>query len=476
MFPFRDRHEAVRRALVPLLLVVVSGCGAAKAQLINSPGLTTTEAGDPSCAAVRIHRTALGARWGEYLRVRVDTTATLIGHATLTVAGRADRERPFVVSGKDLVLEGRWVNERLGVASALPKGAAVDVVLEQLTPAQGSCQHLAFTVEQGAVVPDVGEAQWVAELERREGVTPVTAAKKASSSKPGASKPAVAKKGSTEKDWVAWSEASDLDPSQWKPWPLASRFSAPLVGTPLAKGAWLAWSAQAPEARRVAEALAQSWKLGALDSPAQMAALVEHVRSEAPTDDAAALVLFVGAPAARRALAAEGAEASLEVLATHLRGAERRALEPAVMTLQLATAFGLGWPVEEDAYVSSPFGLRTHPILGKEQLHTGVDLSVPTGTLVAATGAGVVVRAGETKVNGRFVVIHHGRGVTTAYLHNARVLVEEGQQVKAGDFIAMSGNTGRSTGPHVHYQLELDRQAVDPQYFHAKPPVATAAR
>lgn len=473
MFPARDRHEAVRRALVPLLLVVSSGCGAAKAQLINSPGLTTTEAGDPSCAAVRIHRTALGARWGEYLRVRVDTTATLIGHGTLTVAGRVERERPFVVSGKDLVLEGRWVNEKLGVASALPKGAAVDVVLEQLTPAEGSCQRLAFTVEQGAVVPDVGEAQWVAELEWREGASSVA---KAPVSKKSAAKPAVAKKASTAKDWVAWSEASDLDPSQWKPWPLASRFSAPLVGTPLAKGAWLAWSAQAPEARRTAEALAQAWKLGALDGPAQMAALVEHVRSEAPSDDAAALVLFAGAPAARRALASAGADASLEVLARHLRGAERRALEPATLTLQLATAFGLGWPVEEDAPVSSPFGLRTHPILGKEQLHTGVDLSVPTGTLVAATGAGVVVRAGETKVNGRFVVIDHGRGVTTAYLHNARVLVEEGQQVHAGDFIAMSGSTGRSTGPHVHYQLELDRQAVDPQYFHAKPPVATAAR
>lgn len=462
----------MRRALLPLLLVVTSGCGASRAQLINSPGVTTTEVGDPSCAPVRIHRTALGARWGEYLRVRVDTSATLVGHATLQVAGRVERERPFVVSGKDLVLEGRWVNESLGVTSALPKGAAVDVLLEQLTPAAGTCQRLSFSVEQGAVVPDVGEPQWLAQLERREGVSAV----KAPSPKKRAPTPAVAKQGTTAKEWVAWSEASDLDPSQWKPWPLASRFSAPMVGPPLAKGAWLAWSAQSPEARRIAEGLAQAWKLGALDSPARMAALVEHVRAEAPTDDAAALVLFAGAKVARRALAAAGADASLEVLARQLRGGERRALEPAAMTLQLATAFGLGWPVEEDAPVSSPFGLRVHPTLKKEQMHTGVDLSVPTGTLVAATGAGVVVRAGETKVNGRYVVIDHGRGVTTAYLHNARVLVEDGQRVNAGDFIAMSGSTGRSTGPHVHYQLEVDRQAVDPQYFHAKPPVATAAR
>lgn len=473
----------MRRALLPLLLVVSSGCGASRAQLINSPGVTTTEAGDPSCAAVRIRRTALGARWGEYLRVRVDTSATLIGQAKLSVAGRVDRARPFVVSGKDLVLEGRWVNEALGVTSALPKGAALEVTLEQLTPATGDCRQLAFSVEQGAVVPDVDEAQWVAELERRQGVTPVAAkgavAKAPASSKKPAPKgaPPAAPATGTAGEWATWSgEGADLDPGQWKPWPLASRFSAPAVGTPLAKGVWLAWSAQSPASRQVAEALAQSYRLGALDGAEQMAALVDRVRGEVETDDAAALVVFAGKPAAKRVLAAAGAEAPLESLARHLGPKERAALEPAGLALQLATAFSLGWPVPEDTPQTSPFGLRIHPILGKEQLHTGVDLSAPIGTLVAATGAGVVLRAGETKVNGRFVIIDHGRGVTTAYLHNARVLVEEGQRVNAGDFIAMSGNTGRSTGPHVHYQLELDRQPVDPRYFYASAPVATAAR
>lgn len=469
----------MHRALLPLLLVVSGGCGASRAQLINSPGVTTTEAGDPSCAAVRIRRTALGARWGEYLRVRVDTTATLIGQAKLSVAGREDRARPFVVSGKDLVLEGRWVNEALGVASALPKGAALEVSLEQLTPATGDCRQLAFTVEQGAVVPDVDEARWVAELERRQGVKPVKGAVAKAptpAKKPAKSEPAARPSGSAS-EWATWSgEGADLDPGQWKPWPLASRFSAPAVGTPLAKGVWLAWSAQSPASRQVAEVLAQGYRLGALEGPEQMAALVERVRGEVETDDAAALVLFAGKPAAKRALTAAGAEAPLESMARHLGAKERPALEPAGLALQLATAFSLGWPVPEDTPQTSPFGLRIHPILGKEQLHTGVDLSAPIGTLVAATGAGVVLRAGETRVNGRFVIIDHGRGVTTAYLHNARVLVEEGQCVNAGDFIAMSGNTGRSTGPHVHYQLELDRQPVDPRYFHSPSPVATAAR
>ncbi|MEW5740017.1 MAG: M23 family metallopeptidase [Myxococcota bacterium] len=438
--------------------------------------MTTTEAGDASCGLVRIRRTALGARWGEYLRVRVDTEATLIGQAKLMVAGREERARPFVVSGKDLVLEGRWVNEKLTVPSALPKGAALEVALEQLTPAAGDCRRLAFTVEQGAVVPDVGEAQWLAELERREGVTGESPSR-AKSTVAGRPRPASADAKPAAEEWAKWSaESSDRDPSEWVPWPLASRFSAPRVGTPLAKGVWLAWSAEPASSRRVAEELAEARKVGPLDAPEQMAALVDRVRSEVETDDAAALMLFAGEAPALRATVSAGAEAPLSALARHLSGKERPALVSVELALQLATAFSLGWPVASGTPVTSPFGLRVHPILGKEQLHTGVDLPVPIGTLVAATGAGVVVRAGETKVNGRYVVIDHGHGVTTAYLHNARVLVSEGQQVNAGDFIAMSGNTGRSTGPHVHYQLELSGQPVDPLYFYAPAPVATAAR
>ncbi|GMU59904.1 MAG: hypothetical protein AMXMBFR34_16670 [Myxococcaceae bacterium] len=466
----------MRRAWFPLLLVVSSGCGASHAQLINSPGVTTTQAGDPTCGTVRIHRAALGARWGEYLRVRVDTTATLIGQAKLAVAGREERARPFVVSGKDLLIEGRWLNEKLSVPWALPKGAALDVSLEHLTPAEGTCAHLAFTVEQGAVAPDVEEAQWLAELERREGVT--ADAVKGGGASAGA-QPAVRTDSGKPlpAEWATWSgEASDRDPGEWVPWPLASRFSAPRVGSPLAKGVWLAWSAEPAASRRVAEGLAQARRVGALDSPEHLAALVDRVRGEVETDDAAALMLFAGESAALRGAVSAGAQAPLSALARHLPVAERPALVPAALALQLATAFSLGWPVPDATSVTSPFGLRVHPVLGEERLHTGVDLPVPIGTLVAATGPGVVVRAGETKVNGRFVIVDHGHGVTTAYLHNARVLVKEGQLVKPGDFIALSGNTGRSTGPHVHYQLELSGQPVDPLYFHLPAPVATAAR
>jgi murein DD-endopeptidase MepM/ murein hydrolase activator NlpD len=115
--------------------------------------------------------------------------------------------------------------------------------------------------------------------------------------------------------------------------------------------------------------------------------------------------------------------------------------------------------------VSSPFGERIHPVLGTRKMHTGVDLSVPTGTAVSAVSAAVVRRASEDAVNGRVLVLDHGRGVTTAYCHNSELLVRVGERVERGQLIARSGNTGRSTGPHLHYQLELAARPVDPLKF-----------
>ncbi|MBL8924578.1 MAG: M23 family metallopeptidase [Myxococcaceae bacterium] len=201
-----------------------------------------------------------------------------------------------------------------------------------------------------------------------------------------------------------------------------------------------------------------------------MAALMDRVRAEVGSDDAAALTLFAGVPAARVAMTRAGPDAPLTSLAAHLPLTHRPALEPAAATLQLATAFALEWPILASGRVSSGFGPRIHPTLGGRRLHTGIDLPVPEGTLIVATGKGVVVRAAEDAVNGRYLVVDHGHGVTTAYLHNSRLLVDEGQLVSTGDVIAESGNTGRSTGPHLHYQLELSRVPVDPLLFRAPAP------
>lgn len=126
----------------------------------------------------------------------------------------------------------------------------------------------------------------------------------------------------------------------------------------------------------------------------------------------------------------------------------------------------LGWPV--NGSISSPYGYREHPKSGRRQLHTGVDISIPSGTAIVATADGVVSFSGWTVNSGNVVVIEHGRGFNTAYAHNKENLVKVGQPVKRGDVIALSGSTGRSTGPHVHYEIWRDGHHVNPSQFLAR--------
>jgi murein DD-endopeptidase MepM/ murein hydrolase activator NlpD len=179
--------------------------------------------------------------------------------------------------------------------------------------------------------------------------------------------------------------------------------------------------------------------------------------------------LFCGVEVARfgrdRAQA-QGRRPDLEALARVLPPSQSEALALASRAMTMGGAFALRWPVLESTRITSPFGLRTHPLLGTQQQHTGVDLAVPSGTPVHATGAGIVRRASEDAINGKVVIIDHGRGVTTAYCHNSELLVSAGDRVEAGQVISKSGTTGRSTGPHVHYQLELGGKPVDPLRFH----------
>ncbi|MFD2180098.1 murein DD-endopeptidase MepM [Veronia pacifica] len=111
-------------------------------------------------------------------------------------------------------------------------------------------------------------------------------------------------------------------------------------------------------------------------------------------------------------------------------------------------------PLTKRYRISSPFNPhRLHPITGRISPHNGTDFATPIGTAVLATGDGVVVKAQKHRLAGNFVVIKHGREYTTRYLHLSKILVKKGQRVKMGQKIALSGNTGRSTGPHLHYEL-----------------------
>lgn len=134
-------------------------------------------------------------------------------------------------------------------------------------------------------------------------------------------------------------------------------------------------------------------------------------------------------------------------------------------TLGAASMMSLAWPVDDRWPVSSRYGFRTHPISGRRGLHNGVDLAVPIGTQVRSAQTGTVTVSSEDGINGNYIVIDHGHGVKTSYCHLSERLVERGDALDRDQPIGRSGNTGRSTGPHLHFVLRVGRDSVDPERF-----------
>ncbi|MCC4265435.1 murein DD-endopeptidase MepM [Oceanimonas baumannii] len=120
-------------------------------------------------------------------------------------------------------------------------------------------------------------------------------------------------------------------------------------------------------------------------------------------------------------------------------------------------------PLKHRSRISSNFNLhRKHPVTGRVRPHKGTDFAVPTGTPVVAPSDGVVVKATRHRLAGNYLVIRHGRKYTTRFLHLSKFLVKPGDKVRRGEQIALSGNTGRSTGPHLHYEFLVNNRQVDP--------------
>jgi murein DD-endopeptidase MepM/ murein hydrolase activator NlpD len=145
--------------------------------------------------------------------------------------------------------------------------------------------------------------------------------------------------------------------------------------------------------------------------------------------------------------------------------AAARQLEAAERLRKLMPFLPIREPLVGDSGVSSPFGYRTDPFIGRPALHPGIDLVQAYGADIKATAAGKVVRAGPMGGYGNMVEIDHGNGIATRYGHMSEVLVEEGDVVKAGDVLGRIGSTGRSTGPHLHYEVRVDGEPVDPERF-----------
>jgi murein DD-endopeptidase MepM/ murein hydrolase activator NlpD len=121
------------------------------------------------------------------------------------------------------------------------------------------------------------------------------------------------------------------------------------------------------------------------------------------------------------------------------------------------------WPVE--GTIGSAFGARTDPLSGEGAFHTGIDVSTPRGTPVHVTADGVITREGWAGGYGKLVVVDHGNGLETYYAHLSAFLVVPGQAVARGQEIALSGGTGKATGPHVHYEVRLHGTPVNPYGF-----------
>lgn len=128
-------------------------------------------------------------------------------------------------------------------------------------------------------------------------------------------------------------------------------------------------------------------------------------------------------------------------------------------------------PLKKRYRISSPFNpRRVHPVTGRVGPHNGTDFATPTGTKIVSTGDGVVSRVGNHPFAGKYIDIQHGGRYKTRYLHLHRIMVRRGESVSRGQTIALSGNTGRSTGPHLHFELHINGRPVDP--MKAKIPIS----
>lgn len=120
-------------------------------------------------------------------------------------------------------------------------------------------------------------------------------------------------------------------------------------------------------------------------------------------------------------------------------------------------------PLNQKLNISSPFGLRTSPLSGEHEQHEGLDIPAQSGSPILATGNGKVVYAGFAPGYGNLVEIDHGQGYTTRYGHAQTILVKMGDEVKQSQTIATVGSTGKSTGPHLHFEVSLNKVPFDPR-------------
>ena len=133
------------------------------------------------------------------------------------------------------------------------------------------------------------------------------------------------------------------------------------------------------------------------------------------------------------------------------------------------SASGLRWPIHGSGRITSTFGHRESPTAGASSYHKGIDIGIPTGTPILASGSGTVVTATYHYAAGNYVMISHGNGLYTVYMHNSSLKVSVGDQVAKGQVIALSGSSGVSTGPHLHFGVNKNGTYVNPLNYVSQP-------
>ncbi|MDF2589029.1 MAG: peptidase [Anaerocolumna sp.] len=129
------------------------------------------------------------------------------------------------------------------------------------------------------------------------------------------------------------------------------------------------------------------------------------------------------------------------------------------------TVDGFIWPVPASSRITSTFGYRNQPTAGASTYHKGIDIGAPTGTAIVASASGTVVTASYSVSGGNYIMLYHGNGTYTVYMHCSQLLVSVGDEVSQGDKIALVGSTGVSTGPHLHFAVSVNGTYVDPQNY-----------
>lgn len=195
---------------------------------------------------------------------------------------------------------------------------------------------------------------------------------------------------------------------------------------------------------------------------------VEHPRSKggvAPDDEPFAVPLPGDDPASQRLRAAllDGRMAGLVREAEHRADVLGDLVDHLAARDAILSATPSVWPIR--GWVTSAFGQREDPFTGERIMHLGLDVAAPEGAVVRAPAKGLVVHAGERGAYGNMIALDHGRGIVTHYAHLSELGVKIGTLVERGQQIGTVGNTGRSTGPHLHYEVRVNGVPVNPHRF-----------